>query len=87
MRKAFGSEDPMEMVAVALPAIPGEDAVVEMARVFVEEFALMGYTPERIMRLFKSPVYAGMYMVYHDRGDEFVRQLIQQVTGEMAGAD
>lgn len=85
MQKDFESKDPMEMVAVAVPATPGQDAAAGMTRTFVEEFMLLGYTPERILRLFKNPVYAGVYMVYHDRGEAFVREIIAQVTSAAKG--
>jgi hypothetical protein len=79
MAKQLQPEDPFEMVAVGLPTT--EDRTDEMARTFVEEFALMGLTAERIMRLFEHPFYAGAHMVYQSRGEEFVRGLIDEVFG------
>ena len=79
MAKQLQPEDPFEMVAVAVSTT--EDTTDEMARTFVEEFALMGFTAERVMRLFRHPFYAGAHMVYERRGEAFVRGLIDEVFG------
>lgn len=83
MTKGFQPDDPFEMVAVTIPT--AKDTTEAMARTFVEEFALMGFTAGRVMRLFKNPVYAGAHMVYQSRGEEFVRSLIEEVFGAGAG--
>ena len=49
--KAFEPTDPMEPVAVSL-ATPGFDGVSAMGRTFVEEFAMMGWSRDRIARMF-----------------------------------
>jgi len=79
MGKQLESDDPFEMVRVLVPTGPDEDATGEMARSFAEEFALMGFTAERILRLFRNPFYAGAHIIYRQRGEEFVRQIISQV--------
>lgn len=81
MTKELEQEDPYEMVAIAVST--GEDTTGEMARTFVEEFALMGFPPQRVMQLFKNPFYAGAHMVYEQRGEEFVRGLIAEVFGSV----
>ncbi len=75
--------DPYEAVAVAVPT-PGHDGMAAMARVFVEEFALLGWPRERIARMFRIPRYVGPHLVYRTRGPEFVEALIDDVFG---GAD
>jgi hypothetical protein len=79
MAKQLEQDDPFEMVGVIVPTAPGHDATAEMARAFVEEFALLGFTEERLLRLFKNPFYAGAHAIYRQRGEEFVRQIIDQV--------
>ena len=79
MEKDFESGDPLEMVGVFVPAEPGRDAAADMARAFVEEFALMGFSGERILRLFKSPFNTGAHLLYRQRGEEFLRAIIDQV--------
>lgn len=70
----FDPEDPMEAVAVELPA--DEDTLVPMAECFIEEFMRMGYSQAQIAGMFENPFYAGLLMVTRARGREFVRQLI-----------
>jgi len=82
MAKEFESDDPWEIVGVVVPTAPGEDATGEMARALVEEFALMGYSPERLLRLFETPFYAGAHAIYRARGEAFVRQTIDKVLRE-----
>ncbi len=82
MAKEFESDDPWELVGVLVPTAPGEDATGEMARALVEEFALMGYSPERLLRLFETPFYAGAHAIYRARGEAFVRQTIDKVLRE-----
>ena len=79
--KEFEIEDPFEPVAVAL-STPGFDGVEAMARCFVEEFAMMGWPPERIYRLFTVPDFAASYAFYADRGSAAVRHIIASVLGE-----
>jgi hypothetical protein len=79
--KELEEDDPYELVAVQVPGPPGYDGPAEMARVFIEEFALMGWPPERILRLFRSRAFAGAHAVYEERGEAFVRALIDAVFG------
>lgn len=77
--KELEDDDPYELVAVRLAGPPGYDGPAEMARTFIEEFALMGWPPERIMRLFKRPHFAGSYAVYEERGEAFIQELMDEV--------
>jgi hypothetical protein len=79
--KELDVDDPYELVAVQVPGPPGYDGPAEMARVFIEEFALMGWPPERILRLFRSRAFAGTHAVYEERGEAFVQALIDAVFG------
>lgn len=79
--KELEEDDPYELVAVQVPGPPGYDGPAEMARVFIEEFALMGWPPERILRLFRSRAFAGTHAVYEERGEAFVQALIAAVFG------
>ena len=51
--------DPTVLVGVELPA--DREATREMAWVFAEEFARMGFDVGRILGLFQSPFYAGAH--------------------------
>ena len=79
MTKGFERDDPFQAVAVGIAS--GEDTNEEMARTFIEEFALMGMSEGRILRFFRSPFYAGPHMVYQERGEDFIRALIAEIFG------
>jgi hypothetical protein len=66
--------DPLELVAVTLPA--DADAQGEMAYVFAEEFARLGYDAPRILSLFRNPFYAGAHAAFRMLGDEATRAII-----------
>ncbi|HJZ13376.1 MAG TPA: hypothetical protein VJ521_14565, partial [Acidobacteriota bacterium] len=55
--KEFEDDDPMELQAVFFPAGNAE----EQARCFIEEFAMMGMTPQEISKLFSDPFYSGTH--------------------------
>lgn len=79
--KEFELGDPFEPVAVAL-STPGYDGIEAMARCFVEEYAMLGWPPERIFRLFTIPEFAGSYSVLQERGEDYVKAIIASVFGE-----
>lgn len=83
--KGAEASDPFEAMAVLVDCPPGYDGMGEMARAFVEEYAKLGWRRERIMRLFLDPRYAGTHAVYHERGEAFVQQLLDEVLGVAAG--
>jgi hypothetical protein len=66
--------DPLELVAVTLPA--DAEAQREMAYVFAEEFARLGYGAPQILALFRNPFYAGAHAAYRMLGDEATRAII-----------
>ena len=79
--KELEPDDPFQPLAVAL-STPGYDGVDAMARCCVEEFALMGWPPARVCKLFTVPDFAGCYAIYQSRGAGYVRQIIASVFGE-----
>ncbi len=81
MEKEFELDDPYEMVGVMIPSPPGEDLTSEMVKVFMEEYAVLGFSRERIMRLFENPFYAGVHAVYQQRGEAFVNGIADQIFG------
>ncbi len=72
----FDFEDPLELTGHAL--ITEEDTTPAMAECFVEEFMRIGYSPDRILALFRNPHYIGMDMVRQKHGEQFVRDCILQ---------
>ena len=78
--KAAEATDPYVASAVELTT-PGHDGTAAMARTFVEEFARIGWSRDRIRRMFRQPRFSAAYAVFQTRGDEFVTEIIDQVLG------
>jgi hypothetical protein len=70
----FVLEDPMELVGMVLPGGPGQLEV--MAECIIEEYIRMGWDEERLMALFKNPLFAATFRVYRYKGEAYVRELI-----------
>jgi hypothetical protein len=84
--KELEADDPMEFVAMRFPVPQGMDADAEMARCLVEDYALMGMPPEKVLHLFKSRFFAGAHAVLESRGEPFVQAIIDNVFG-LAGRE
>jgi hypothetical protein len=67
----------MALVGVQLQRGPDDEALTEMAWCFVEEYARMGWSGERILRLFRNPFYRGPHQILRMKGEDFVRGLIE----------
>ena len=68
--------DPNVLVGVVLPA--DAKATRDMAYVFAEEFARMGYTRERLFWLFKNPFYGGAHGAYLALGESETLSIIDE---------
>ena len=77
--KRLEPEDPMALVGVGFDRRPDEEALTEMARCFVEEYARMGWSGERILRVFRNPFYRGPNQILRLKGEDFVRGLTNAV--------
>ncbi len=71
----------MVLVSVGLERGPDDQALTEMAFCFVEEYARIGWSGDRILSLFRNPFYRGPHRILSLKGDEFVRDLIETVIG------
>jgi hypothetical protein len=83
--KGFESDDPYELVGVRYPVPPGVDADRELARCFVEEFALMGWPRRRVRGLFDLPRYEGAHDVLRRRGPALIDEIVAEVFGPDRG--
>jgi hypothetical protein len=72
-------EDPMELCMETVACGPEADAL--QAEVFIEEFALMGYSRDFVLRLFKDPHYAGAHRLLLAHGEDWVRDRMRAVLG------
>lgn len=79
-RKEAEPTDPFVATAHAM-ATPGYDGIGAMGRAFVEEFALMGWSRQRLERMFRIPSYVAAYTVYRTYGPDYVTALINDVIG------
>lgn len=70
----FDLEDPLELKGVAF--LTDEDTSAEMTECFAEEFMRMGYNPRQVLALFRNPHYTGPNMVFTNKGEAFVRDII-----------
>ncbi len=68
--------DPNMLVGVVLPA--DAEATREMAYVFAEEFARMGYTRDQLLWLFKNPYYGGAHGAYQQLGEAQTLGIIEE---------
>ena len=68
--------DPNVLVGVMLPA--DAEAMRDMAYVFAEEFARLGYTREQLLWLFKNPFYGGAHGAYRSLGENETLSIIDE---------
>ena len=67
----------MALVGVQYEQGLDDGALTEMAWCFVEEYTRMGWRGERIMRMFRSPLYRGPHLILRTKGEDFVRRLVE----------
>jgi len=67
--------DPMTLHGVGVET-DDENATVDMAECFIEEFVRMGFSQERLLRLFENPGYAGPHRAYRILGEDRIAALI-----------
>ena len=74
-RKESEADDPIEMIGIQLPN-QTEEQFRDMALCFAEEFVREGWSEERLLKMFKDPFYQGPYLVWKQKGDEYVQSVI-----------
>ena len=74
--KTSEPDDPMALVGVVLPAHPA--AMEDMAYVFAEELARLGFDEARLLRVFRTPFYAGPHRAYRALGEPAVRVIVAE---------
>jgi len=78
----YGEPDPTDpnvLVGIGVPA--DMEATRDMAWVFAEEFARMGFGALRILGLFRSPVYAGAHGALQVLGEPEISAIIGECVG------
>jgi len=76
--KEYEEDDPFVLTGVSISGPEADASLVEMARVFIDEFARMGWDHDRILAMFRNPFYRGPHIAWRRWGDEFVQQLVDE---------
>ncbi len=71
--------DPQMLVGITLPS--SEEATREMAYVFAEEFARMGFDMQEVLGLFRDPFYAGAHGIYRTLGEDATCAIVKECVG------
>jgi hypothetical protein len=74
--KVAEPDDPLELRGVALPA--SRAAIEDMAYAVAEEFARLGHDERWLLRVFRSPFYAGPHQAYRVLGEEAVGAIVRE---------
>ena len=85
--KDVAPEDPLEIVGVVLDRPIDRRGLDDMARTFVEEYALMGWPAKRILTLFRQPFYGGAHDAYEALGEARILELIEETIGPVEDDD
>jgi len=75
--------DPNMLVGVMLPA--DAEAMRDMAYVFAEEFARLGYGREQLLGLFKNPFYGGAHGAYLALGEKETLSIVDECIAVWGG--
>ena len=68
--------DPSMLIGVGVPAAIGSD--LEMAYVYAEEFARLGFSERQLLSLFRQPFYAGAHRALETLGEEKIKSIIRE---------
>ncbi|MDH3755818.1 MAG: hypothetical protein OEU32_18300 [Acidimicrobiia bacterium] len=84
--KDLEADDPYELTGVRYAVAPGVDADRETARTLIEEFAMQGWSPDRIAAMFADPHAGSAHDIYRRRGDLLFDELLDEVFGPTRGS-
>ena len=70
------ADDPMEMIGMVMPGEPGQ--LEAMAECLVEEYVRLGWDARRLLTLFVNPMFMATYRIYQQKGEAYVRELIDR---------
>ncbi len=71
-------EVPMELVGMRLP----QGNIEHMARCLIEEYMLLGWNEQQLLKLFTQPKFQATYRICQDKGEDYLRTLIHRVRDE-----
>ena len=76
-KKEAEADDPMEIVGVEF-AGQTEAQLHDMVLCFAEEFIREGWREEQLMEMFQNPFYQGPHLAWKQKGDDYIRSVIQE---------
>ena len=88
MRKA-DPQDPMELVGMRLATNEDDEekSIRDMVGCLAEEYLLMGFSPERLLGLFKDPFYRGPHEAYRKLGEAQIFEMIKRTNRTLRPVD
>ena len=75
----YDAPDPNMLVGVEI--LGTAESTRDMAYVFAEEFARMGFNKSKLLRVFQTPFYAGAHRAYLELGGAEVEQIVDECLG------
>ena len=82
-QEEFVPEDPLGLIGMVLPGEVGQ--LEAMAECFVEEYVRMGWDERQLMTLFVNPTFLATHRIYRQKGEGYVRELIQRTCAMWRG--
>ena len=82
MVKPLHAEDPYELKGVMLD---GGNPMIQ-ARITIEEFLVIGISPQSLIRMFGDRFYGGLYLLTEQLGPEVISELITIAAEKMGGS-
>ncbi len=75
----YGEPDPEDPNLLVGVSVPGDiESIREMAAVFAEEFAALGYDEDRLIQMFRRPFHAGAHRALRLLGEPEIRRIVQE---------
>ncbi len=71
------ASDPMTLHGVVV-GTESDAAMRDMAECFVEEYIRIGFDEDRLLKMFQTQGYAGVFLAYQTLGEEVIRSLIAE---------
>ncbi|MBI4234023.1 MAG: hypothetical protein HY686_06240 [Chloroflexi bacterium] len=73
--KPYEQDDPMELVGVALP----EGDPDQFLESIVQEYLMLGWSPEQIMQLFHRPFFVATHALLEQKGEAYIQDSVERL--------
>lgn len=75
--KEFEEEDPMQMNATEIPC--DERHFDEMVEAIIEEYMMLGWNDEQILKLFNTKFFQLTYSIRQKKGEDYIKNKIASI--------